>query len=135
MPTKIFLDTNVLLYTHDATDLSKQNIALDIISQADFVISTQVLTEYAHVCIRKFRFSKTEVSSAIVNLITLEKVVATDPTHFVLADALIIRYDFSFFDALIVATALQSGCKILFTEDLQYKQIIDKKLTIMNPFL
>jgi len=47
---------------------------------------------------------------------------------------LINRYDFSFFDALVVATALEAECNILYSEDRQHGQIIEGKLVIINPF-
>ena len=45
------------------------------------------------------------------------------------------RYKFSWFDSLIVATALEAGCDTLYTEDLQHRQIIDGRLTVSNPFM
>ena len=45
------------------------------------------------------------------------------------------RYSFSFYDSLIVAAALESGCLILFSEDLQHGQVIEKVLTVKNPFI
>lgn len=44
------------------------------------------------------------------------------------------RYGFSWFDSLIVATALDAGCDTLYTEDLQHGQVIEGKLTVTNPF-
>jgi predicted nucleic acid-binding protein len=44
------------------------------------------------------------------------------------------RYRFSFYDALIVAAALESGCTTLFSEYLQDGQVIDRTLTVRNPF-
>ena len=46
-----------------------------------------------------------------------------------------IRYKFSFYDSIIIAAALDAKCSILYTEDLQHKQIIEKTLTIINPFI
>jgi predicted nucleic acid-binding protein len=45
------------------------------------------------------------------------------------------RYGFSWFDSLIVATALDAGCDTLYTEDLQHGQMIEGKLTVTNPFI
>jgi predicted nucleic acid-binding protein len=44
------------------------------------------------------------------------------------------RYRFSFYDSIIVASALIAGCKTLYSEDLQHRQIIDKQLTVIDPF-
>ena len=45
------------------------------------------------------------------------------------------RYGFSWYDSLIVATALEAGCDTLYTEDLQHGQVIDNRLTVTNPFV
>ena len=44
------------------------------------------------------------------------------------------RYKFSFYDSVIVASALQARCKVLYSEDLQHGQVIDKQLRVTNPF-
>ena len=44
------------------------------------------------------------------------------------------RYQFSFYDSLIISAALEAGCKTLYSEDLQHGQIIGQ-LTIVNPFV
>lgn len=44
------------------------------------------------------------------------------------------RYSFSFYDSLIISAALESNCSILYSEDLNSGQVIDKKLKIVNPF-
>jgi predicted nucleic acid-binding protein len=44
------------------------------------------------------------------------------------------RFGYSLFDSVIVATALRAGCNTLYTEDLQHRQTIDRRLTIINPF-
>jgi len=51
-----------------------------------------------------------------------------------LAISLIQKYDFQLFDSLIVALALESECKILYTEDMQHGLLVNKKLQIINPF-
>jgi predicted nucleic acid-binding protein len=45
------------------------------------------------------------------------------------------RYDFQIFDSIVVASALEADCSILFSEDMQHSQIVDGRLQIMNPFL
>jgi len=48
---------------------------------------------------------------------------------------LCLRYNFSYWDSQIIASALESGCNILFTEDMQHGQVIEGILTIKNPFM
>jgi predicted nucleic acid-binding protein len=51
-----------------------------------------------------------------------------------IASGIFIRYGFSFFDSMIIAAALNADCSVLYTEDLKAKQVLDKKLTVVNPF-
>ena len=52
-----------------------------------------------------------------------------------LAYHLIQRYDFQLFDSIIVASALEAECDILYSEDLHHGLIVEDKLTILNPFI
>ena len=45
------------------------------------------------------------------------------------------KYNYSFYDSLIIAAAIESGCSILYSEDMQHNQLIEEKLKIVNPFL
>ena len=45
-----------------------------------------------------------------------------------------IRYNFYYWDSLIVASALENNCSILYTEDMQDGQVIEESLKIVNPF-
>ena len=45
------------------------------------------------------------------------------------------RYGFSIYDSMIVAAALQAGCDILYSEDMQHHQLIEGSLTVINPYL
>jgi predicted nucleic acid-binding protein len=51
------------------------------------------------------------------------------------AKGLIDRYDFQLFDSIIVASALEAGCDILYSEDLQHGLTVEKQLKIINPFI
>ncbi len=62
-----------------------------------------------------------------VNMITLDTIQ--------LALKIFSKYQYNYYDCLIIASALENGCAILYSEDMQHKQIIDKKLLILNPFL
>lgn len=52
----------------------------------------------------------------------------------VFIDSNIWLYVFSYWDSLVISSALESGCSILYSEDMQNGQVINKKLTIKNPF-
>ena len=131
--SKFALDTNILIYSHDENSGDKQNIARDLIVRSP-VVCTQVVSEYISVLKRIFKIPKTMLISACMPNLTLCQIQAVDIKTLQTAERLIQRYDFQIFDAIIVASALDSGCQTLYSEDMQHKMKIDKQLSIINPF-
>lgn len=127
-----FFDTNVLLYLLSA-DTAKADRAEEVLALGG-TISVQVLDEFAAVASRKLRMSWREVREVLAQIRAVCTVVpVTIETH---EQALRIaeRYGLSIYDALIVSAALLAGCKTLHSEDMQDGQIIERRLTIRNPF-
>jgi len=131
---KIALDTNILIYSHDESAVDKQNIARDLIVRSP-IVCTQVLSEYISILKRLLNISKTMVISACMPNLKYCQIQAVDIVILQTAERLIHRYDFQLFDAIIVASALESGCKTLYSEDMQHEMTVDKQLSIINPFL
>jgi predicted nucleic acid-binding protein len=94
-----------------------------------------VLTEVGNVCKRRFKYTKDQVLNLWLDLLLDCVLTITDTNTFKSAISLSKQYDFQIFDALIVASALNAGCEILYSEDMQHQMIIDKSLTIINPFV
>jgi predicted nucleic acid-binding protein len=128
-----FLDTNVLIYATLPPD-RRSNIARELLSERN-VVNVQVLNEFANVARRKLRRSWPDVAQALaaIRLLCLPPRPLTVATH---EAALTIagRLGYHLYDALIIAAALEAGCVTLYSEDLQHGQIIDRRLTIRNPF-
>ena len=128
-----FLDTNVLVYA--ALQPDPRSDAARALLRAGGVISVQVLNEFAHVARRKLRRSWPEIQRALAAVRALcpapRPITAT--THEA-ALALAERTGYSFYDALILASALEASCDTLCSEDLQDGQVIDGRLAIRNPF-
>jgi predicted nucleic acid-binding protein len=130
---RCFFDTNVLLYL-----LSGDNVRADraetIISTGG-VISAQVLNEFASVASRKLGLSYSDIRETLQ---TIRTVCITQPltidTHQLGLD-IAERYGFSLYDSMIVSAALQSGCTVLYSEDMQHGQEIEDQMVISNPFL
>ena len=126
-----FLGTNILIYAQGAgvkSEVARQTIL------AGGVVSIQVVNEFTAVLRRKFGFEWDVIAEAVVYLRTaLDPVRPLDITTHTEAVALARTQGFSFYDSLIVASALEAGCDILMTEDLQAGRRI-KNLTIVNPF-
>ena len=133
-----FLDTNVLVYAISKADPAKQSIALGIVSRAlaerSAVISFQVVQECLNVATGKFE-STLRGSARVWLEDYLMPLCAVLPSQSLYLRAIDVkaRYQFSFYDSLIVATALQAQVRTLMTEDLQHGQIIDG-LQVINPF-
>jgi predicted nucleic acid-binding protein len=127
-----FIDTNVLIYAHGAG--AKSETAREAIL-AGGVISVQVLNEFAAVLRRKFRLEWDMIADALADVrVALGPVRPVDVETHLHALDLARSHGFSFYDALIVASALAAGCDTLLTEDLQDGRRING-LTIINPFV
>jgi predicted nucleic acid-binding protein len=67
----------------------------------------------------------------------LDRFVVTVITQTTIEKAFVLslKYGFSYWDSLIISSAIENGCNILYSEDMQHEQLIEKKLRIINPFL
>jgi predicted nucleic acid-binding protein len=127
-----FFDTSVLLYL--LSDDTVRADRIETLLSERGVISVQVLNEFAVVALRKLKMPLNEVREI---LDTIRAVCAVEPITVETHDrglAVLERYRFSLYDSMLVATALISGAKILYSEDLQNGQIIDDQLRVRNPF-
>ena len=135
-----FLDTNVLVYAVDEADLAKQQIAAALVREAILsgrgIISIQVVQEFLNVARRKFKQPMTieQCRGHIRNV--LEPLCAYFPSISTMDRALLVidETGYHFYDALIVTAAIESGCRTLYSEDLQHGRKV-QGLTILNPFI
>ena len=134
MKDKIFLDTNILLYAY-STEKEKQEKAQNILNTYNNIyISKQVINETINILIKKFKLNIKDIINVVKELekefIVLDFDVQTQLNALNLKQ----NYNLQFYDALIVSTALENSCTILYSEDMQDKQLNEKKLKIINPF-
>lgn len=137
MSDKVFIDTNIFVYaklTTEQEQVKYQQAKRFLQSQlTTVVVSTQVLSEFASVLI-KHRVADNDIRFA-VDAIAESSIIAPVSFHTVQeAWRIKSRFQFSYWDSLIVASALENNCTLLFTEDLQHNQVIDETLCIKNPF-
>lgn len=133
MSAKVFADTNVLLYLL-SDDIVKKTRAKQVLS-AQPVISLQVANEFANVCLKKLKLTPEALLSALK---VIEKYAVFIPFGLQTihkAVALQSRYKLQYYDSLIIATALENDCDILYSEDMQHGLVVDNQLKIINPFL
>lgn len=136
MVARSFLDTNVLVYADDRAAPAKQRRALELVAEhrraGTGVVSLQVLQEYFVTATRKLGVDAA-VARRKVELLAELDVAVPDVTDVLGAIDLHRLHGVSFWDALVLRAAKQSGCSVLLTEDLQDEREIDG-LRIVNPF-
>jgi predicted nucleic acid-binding protein len=129
----VFFDTSVLLYLLSADE--KKADRVEALLQDFGHVSVQVLNEFTAVSRGKLGMSFAEIREILT---TVRAVCRTHPLTLETLDRAIEvaeRYKFSVYDSVIVTSAYLAGCKTLYAEDLQHRQVIEGQLTIMNPFL
>ena len=137
-PPLVFVDTPVFLYTADERDMHKQALARQWVrwcwSERTGRISTQVLNELYHNAITRFR-ARMPVQQARAQVRNLRQWQPPHLDTYVIdgAWALQDRYALSYWDALIVSSAQQQGCRFLLSEDLQHQQRFET-VQVLNPF-
>lgn len=140
MKDKYFLDTNILVYTFDQSQLQKQKISRNLVRDAlktkSGCISYQVIQEFLNIASRKFTkpLSVEDCQTYFSQVLEPLCQVYSSTALFYKALEISSRWRFSVYDSLIVAAAISVESKILYTEDLQHNQKIED-MTILNPFL
>ncbi|MCH7613955.1 MAG: PIN domain-containing protein [Candidatus Marinimicrobia bacterium] len=132
-----FLDTNVLVYAFDKSAGDKQDKARSLVSvcirNGSGNLSTQVLQEFYVVATRKLNIIPEMVKSVITSFYSLD-IVSITPAIILDAIDTELRWEVSFWDALILQSAMVTNCSILYTEDLNHEQMYGN-IQVINPFL
>lgn len=135
--SKIFIDTNILVYTLDKHDMVKNLKAREVLKKAvdlhQVVISTQVIKEFFVVATTKLKVDCFIVKSMIHNFHNME-IVNNDLELIEQAIDISILSKLSFWDSLIIAAAEKANCEYVFSENLQSGQNY-RGVTVINPFL
>jgi predicted nucleic acid-binding protein len=133
---EIFLDSNILLYLL-SSDASKAGKAETLLNQRP-TISVQVLNEISHVSTRKLGLSWDDIELFVSTLKVCCHIVPLTTDIHDMARQTAERYQFAFYDACIIAAAIETDCRILYTEDMQSGMIIKtgtgSSLKLVNPF-
>ena len=135
MPARVFLDTNVVVYSFDATAPAKRQRAREILRGSGWFVSWQVVQEFANVALHRFEVPLKAGDLKDYLDLVLWPNCGVFPSGTIFAKALEIhaRFQYRLYDSLIVASALAGGASILYSEDLQDGQQVGP-LQIKNPF-
>ncbi len=140
MKDSCFLDTNLVVYLFDKTDEVKhrktKHLLQQLLPETELHISIQVINEFIVIASQKIKnplslkeiLKRIDFLSGVMNINTLHLTTCSKALE------LKGKYACSYWDSLIMASALESNCSVLYTEDLQHGQVIEKKLKIINPF-
>jgi predicted nucleic acid-binding protein len=139
MNGRFFLDTNIFVYTFDASapaNAAKATaLVRDAIKTRTGVISYQVVQEFFNVAMRRFEtpMSAAEADQYLAATFRPLLAVHSSPALFSEAIRLGSKFQLSWYDSLIVAAAIEAQCEVLYSEDLQHGQRLES-VTIANPF-
>jgi predicted nucleic acid-binding protein len=129
-----FLDTNILVYAYSEDDLEKREVARNLMSSGEVVISTQVLQEFANISHRKLKVNWEEIQATIEELSCKIPVWINSEETVKKPCQIAFNYSYSFYDSLIIVAALESQSVVLFSEDMHGGQKVENQLEIVNPF-
>ena len=119
----IFIDTNILVYSYDRLNKEKHKISVDLLTKLmeknEIVVSTQVINEFIVVMTGKVTYplSLEAVESHVKKFRQVFDIHPIQITDCIKALSIAKRYMFSYWDSLIVSTAMNSGCSLLYSED------------------
>lgn len=137
MRDRIFIDSNILIYSSLQDDKEKHNETLNFLEKLKdkiVFISTQVINE-VYVALLKHELKDEDIQNIVSKIIDIynSSIITVDT----IKKSWNLRgvYNLSYWDSLILASALESRCKVLYTEDMQDNLVINNMLTIKNPFL
>jgi predicted nucleic acid-binding protein len=133
---RIALDTNVLAYAEGINGVERRDAALALIRrvpQEAVIVPVQVLGELFNVLVRKGGKSRSDARDALLSWRDTFPVVETSPDVMLAAADLATDHQLEIWDAVILSTASQSGCRLLLSEDLQ-EAFTWAGVTVVNPF-
>ena len=132
---RCFLDSNNWLYGFIRSDNAQKSARARTIIEADQVlVSTQIINEVCINLIRKAAFSEEQVRRLIASFYRRHEVIEPGLDVLRSASRLRSRYQFSFWDSLIVASALVGEASIVYSENMHNSLMVEDQLRIVNPF-
>lgn len=127
-----FIDTNIILNLLSGNEADADRAEIEL--SEGCMVSVQVLNEFAAVALRKLKMSIVEIREFLSTIRDVCQVVPIDEATHDRGLVIVERYRTSVYDAMIIASALQAGCRVLVSEDFQHGQTVDGVLKVRNPF-
>jgi len=135
MKDKVFLDTNILIYLYSESELEKREVAYQILNGRYCVTSLQAFNEASNVWFKKFGWDGAKINKYLDNIeMVCDEILMIGRGTITTALFLKDQYGYSYYDCLMLASALESNCDAIITEDMNSGQVISSRLRIENPF-
>ena len=138
MNDNIFIDTNIFVYAHVLGEEEKHEKVHKLFNEAlagvNVVVSTQVLNEF-YSAMSKYKCTHDDILLFMADIIKKANVASVSLSTVEKCLSLKKTYGYSYWDSLILSSALENECGAVYSEDMQHNKTIDGKLTIINPFL
>jgi len=136
MSDRYFFDTNILVYLYSEDEETKKLICQKKVNTCDQpTISTQVVNELINVLSKKYKLNWDTIKEVLKEIKKSFIIEIVNIFDIQLACEIAKRYKYSYFDSLMIGSALNCESSIIYTEDLQHGQIIEQELKIINPFI
>jgi predicted nucleic acid-binding protein len=135
IPDKVFLDSNVLIYAYSSDDSKKRECVEKLLNEHRvIIISTQTINEFINVMTKKKKMTYQQVSLVLTEILINFSVEIIDKVIIQKALEIAEKHHYSYFDSLMIASAVVSDCSILYTEDMHNQHVIEGNLRIVDPF-
>jgi predicted nucleic acid-binding protein len=136
MKDRVFVDSNIFIYAKiksqdDKKHIASQNLLRSLDKQV--IISVQVLNEFYNTLVR-IGIDDAAIQSFLKQIMQSTLTQPVNKSTIELCWKMRNEYHYSYYDSLILASAFESRCIILYSEDMQHGQVIEKNLKIVNPF-
>ena len=133
----VFIDTNILVYTYLDNEKEKHNAAVALLKNKlvgeNVFVSIQVMNEL-YITLEKYKTPHEKIVNILSDIAKSTNVVPLDLAAVERCFKIKEKYAYTWWDSLILASALENNCSLVYSEDMQHKQVIEKTLTLINPF-
>jgi len=137
MKNRLFIDTNIWLYVFLGDDRKKYKRATEYLEKnnidSELIITYQVINEVTNILLKN-NFTELKIKEYIDYLFKISTVQDFSREILVIASSVREQYSISFWDSILVGSALFAKCDTLVSEDMQDGLIVEETLTIVNPF-
>ncbi len=134
MHADYFLDTNILLYRYSDQDDDKRRISANLLESGKGMASVQVLNEFCNVISKKFPAAYAKIDNTLAEIQERLSIMPLNVIDTLTAVRICSRYQYSYYDSLILASAERHQCRVVLSEDMQSGQILESGIRIWDPF-